>query len=114
MKMQSLLRTIDKLLPGCATCSANMQELLCHLTCAPNQDQFIEVLATKPTNDSRKKIDEINYHLNSKFATGLFDSCVKVLMSNPVTGNSTNLASVICDDGKACTYQELFEFMGNK
>ncbi|KAI1299318.1 NPC1-like intracellular cholesterol transporter 1 [Halotydeus destructor] len=111
MKLQELTELMEEILPGCPACTNNIQEILCHLTCAPNQDQFIEVLKKVDAPSGGQAVDEINYYISRTFSQGLHDSCAK-LVQKALPQEIRAIMEEGCPSGRDCVVDEVFKKAG--
>lgn len=62
-------------LARCPSCLHNWRIQFCQSTCSPRQAEFITVTNTTKTDDGRDKIVAVDYHVNSAYPDGLYESC---------------------------------------
>ncbi|KAH7978200.1 hypothetical protein HPB49_004795 [Dermacentor silvarum] len=93
----------------CPACMLNFKDLLCRMTCSPNQSQFLAVNATAKTG-SRPHVAEMVYALRPDYAQGVYDSCKDV--RSVVLG--IKLMTLMCG-GRVlgCSPQKWLDFLGS-
>lgn len=78
MTMQKNMEYVNKAVGQfCMPCVTNLQEFMCHLLCAPNQEEFMEILKSNPTANGTM-VEEINYYVTRDSFVGMFNSCKNV------------------------------------
>lgn len=108
-KLQRTIAMVSMAMPGCPSCTANLKEIFCHLTCAPDQDSFIEVLKTAKNRKGEESIAEINYYIPKAFSETLYSSCKDV----PAMGVPAKKVFCRPFDENTCTGGKFLSFMGN-
>lgn len=58
----------------CEPCYKNFAELLCHSTCAPNQNEFIDITKTTVI-DNGTRADALDFYISRKVIQNIIDSC---------------------------------------
>ena len=76
MAIQSSISVMTKFLSDCPSCAANFREIYCHFSCAPNQNEFIQIVESVPsTIPGKEMISIMNYYVDGTFIQALWDSC---------------------------------------
>lgn len=91
----------------CKACVTNSIEIFCHLTCAPNQDEFLEVVKSTPVGNG-SIVEELNYYITKPSVEGLFDECKKLPQMK------TLLESVGCKNTPCNLDDYLYAFTSRK
>ncbi|KAI1299319.1 NPC intracellular sterol transporter 1-related protein 1 [Halotydeus destructor] len=108
-KLKKTVRLISMMVPGCPACTDHFKQLLCHMTCAPNQRKFIQMVKKSGNGDGKEMVSEINYFIDEQFAKRAFEVC------KDVTSMGTKLKNLICRpyDEDTCDHTKLLQFLGN-
>ncbi|KAK8754969.1 hypothetical protein V5799_030916 [Amblyomma americanum] len=93
----------------CPGCMLNFKDLLCRMTCSPNQSQFLAVNSTAKVG-SGPHVTEMVYALRPDYARGVYDSCKDV--RSVVLG--IKLMTLMCG-GRVlgCSPQKWLDFLGS-
>ncbi|CAG9824579.1 unnamed protein product [Phaedon cochleariae] len=111
--LEKNLELPDTMLGRCPSCMANFLRHICHMTCSPNQAEFMKVNSTTVNPKTNKTyISELDVYISNEYITGTFNSCIQV--SVPSTGRKA--LDLMCGDWGAsrCTPLRWFMYMGNK
>lgn len=108
MTIQYSIQMMNQMFQNCPSCAADFREIYCHFSCAPNQNEFVEILGKAPAPiPGKEMITEVNYYVDKKFIQDLWDSC-KI---SPITMQFTKMGSG-CD--KDCTIEDFLVAAGQK
>lgn len=110
-QMEALKENLNKaesIIASCPACKKNFNTIFCHFTCSPNQRQFIDIISTDESSDGREIVSELNFFLNSSWASSFYDSCKNVKFS------ATNGYAMDLIGGGASDYSEFMKFLGDK
>ena len=100
MAIQFSITVMTKFLTDCPSCAANLREIYCHFSCAPNQNEFIEIVKSVPSTIPGKEMASVlNYYVDGTFIQALWDSC----KSSQVAQTFTRMGSG-CE--KDCTVRD--------
>ncbi|KAF3288833.1 hypothetical protein TWF132_007876 [Orbilia oligospora] len=105
--MKGNLEVVQQLLAPCPACKANFFNLVCTMTCSPNQSQFLNVTKTE-TLSGNEVVAELSYYVDPSYGRGFFDSCKNVKFSQ--TGGSV----MEFIGGNAKTWPEFLKFLGDE
>lgn len=97
-------------LKTCPSCFANYQKLLCHITCSPNQADFVKILRKQMTDEGDKEqVGEIDVFLDNSFASTFYDSCKNI------TRFGERVIDVFCKPWGAekCNPERLLKYLGS-
>ncbi|CAG9824583.1 unnamed protein product [Phaedon cochleariae] len=100
--LEKNLELPDTMLGRCPSCMANFLRHICHMTCSPNQAEFMKVNSTTVNPKTNKTyISELDVYISNEYITGTFNSCIQV--SVPSTGRKA--LDLMCGDWGAsrCT-----------
>ncbi|KAF3917882.1 hypothetical protein ABW20_dc0107538 [Dactylellina cionopaga] len=78
--MKGNLDVVQQLLAPCPACKANFFNLVCTMTCSPDQSQFLNVTKTE-TISEKEVVSELSYFVDPAYGSGFFDSCKNVKFS---------------------------------
>lgn len=96
-------------LDNCPACGTNFKNLICSMLCSPDQHEFIQLLRTEVDERGDKIVQELNYHVNTRFASGMYNACVNAKSRIP----SINLLHFLCGKwGAECTADRWLQFLG--
>ncbi|QDZ19863.1 SSD domain-containing protein [Chloropicon primus] len=73
------MQLLHQIVLGCPACDHNFKHLWCWMTCAPYQEEFLNV--TKTTGNG-KDVDEVDYYVAPHFGESLWNSCKEVKVSS--------------------------------
>lgn len=107
--MEKSFEMAEQLFGRCQTCVKNMLKSICELACSPNQNYYINVSKTE-TNNGKKYVTELNYHIDENYTVGTFESCKSVV--HPSSGLFA-LDLACGTPAKDCTHEKWFSFMGH-
>ncbi|EPS41533.1 hypothetical protein H072_4544 [Dactylellina haptotyla CBS 200.50] len=105
--MKSNLEVVQQILAPCPACKANFFNLVCTMTCSPNQSQFLNVTKTE-TISGADVVSELSYYVNPAYGRGFFDSCKNVKFSQ--TGGSV----MEFIGGNAKNWSAFLKFLGDE
>ncbi|KAK3872829.1 hypothetical protein Pcinc_022085 [Petrolisthes cinctipes] len=112
LSVMQQMSTGSLLLQRCPTCVANFRQAFCHITCDPQQSQFMrakEILTAPDTNKSVISILEV--HITKQFVSGVYESCRDVLMPS---ANEPAISAMCGQWGTYyCNGTRWFDFMGS-
>ncbi|XP_064472325.1 NPC intracellular cholesterol transporter 1-like [Ornithodoros turicata] len=92
----------------CPGCMLNFKDLLCRMTCSPQQSEFIFVNATQ-RGVTGLHVSELVYALSRDFAHGVYDTCKDV---RSVLG--VKLMTLMCNGRfSGCSPQYWLDFLGS-
>jgi len=97
----------------CPACMSNFLQLLCQMTCSPNQSDFMVATEVEdvPTNSSLQYISKLAYVVHTEFGDGMLQSCRDV--QNPSSGQKA--LDMLCgESAEKCTPKDWLNFMGDK
>lgn len=90
--LQSSINMMRNAVSDCKACWKIVAELFCHLSCAPNQNNFLEITSTTQLSNG-SRADSIEVYISRQIINDLFKSCESVkpfgLMMNHLCGKST-------------------------
>ena len=96
--LQKNLKTAATLFSRCPSCSKNFYDMWCDFTCSPDQSLFLDYM-----------IGAATFHVSSKYANGLYDSCKDVTFP----GSNGKVMDLMCGTtAKLCTTQKFLKFVG--
>lgn len=107
-QLKENLEKADPLISSCPACKENFHQLFCHFSCSPNQSQFIDVKKTIPAKNNVDVVDELDYYVDSNYASDLYDSCKNIKFG------LTNGYAMDLIGGGARNYTEFLKFLGDK
>ncbi|KAK6539064.1 hypothetical protein TWF694_010607 [Orbilia ellipsospora] len=85
--MKGNLDVVQQILSPCPACKANFFNLVCTMTCSPNQSQFLNITKIEKIDGKGKDVvSELSYYVDPAYGNGFFDSCKNVKFSQ--TGGS--------------------------
>lgn len=72
--------TAEPILSRCPSCFANFANIVCQMTCSPNQKAFLRVDKAQKSQDKPGSfyLDTISYAIKEEYAQTFFNSCVHV------------------------------------
>jgi hypothetical protein len=103
---------VGSLLGRCPACLVNFKNAFCHMSCSPDQSDFLEVTRTiNLTLSDVPSVTEVNFHVAEEFVNGVYDSCKDVV--SPST--SGTVMDLLCGawGSNLCTPKRLFHFLGD-
>ena len=102
--VQKSLQMMTGALGKCTSCAQNFQELMCHVSCAPDQTEFVDVVSTvKTANGKDDMVAVFKYYVSSSFADGLYESC------KPIPSFQAFMKQLGCDN---CDTQSFLDAIG--
>lgn len=76
LAMQKLVKAISSQLSDCPACGKNINEFICHLHCAPNQAEFLQVNKSVDVSNGTA-LATLMYFVDQKSLEDLFQICSK-------------------------------------
>lgn len=107
-QLKENLEKADPLISSCPACKENFHQLFCHFSCSPNQSQFLDIKKTVPANNNVKVVDELDYYVDTSYASNLYDSCKNIKFG------LTNGYAMDLIGGGAKNYTQFLKFLGDK
>ncbi|KAF3936864.1 hypothetical protein ABW19_dt0205437 [Dactylella cylindrospora] len=106
--MKGNLDVVQQMLAPCPACKANFFNLVCTMTCSPNQSQFVNITKTETLPNGNDAVREMSYYVDPSYGQGFFDSCKNVKFSQ--TGGP------VMDfiGGKAQNWTAFLKFLGDE
>ncbi|KAI0033352.1 multidrug efflux transporter AcrB transmembrane domain-containing protein [Vararia minispora EC-137] len=102
------LATVELIISACPACRNNFREFFCHLTCSPNQSDFVNVTSTQTTSTGETAVKSLDLFVSETLASGFYDSCRNVQF-----GSSNQYAMELIGGG-AKNYQQFLAFLGDE
>jgi len=101
---------VVQILSRCPACFHNFVSLFCHLTCDPEQSNFLAADEVKTTDKQQKAISKVTYAISETFGVGMFNSCRDV--QNPSSGK--HALDMLCGmEASKCTPKDWLKYMGD-
>ncbi|XP_066482520.1 NPC intracellular cholesterol transporter 1 isoform X2 [Tiliqua scincoides] len=118
-QLQTLKENLElprQFLSRCPSCSYNLINLFCELTCSPRQSEFLNVTQTLPYYDVVKKenktsITELQYYIGETFANAMYNACKDV---EAPSSNVKALGLLCGKDAKQCNATNWIQYMFSK
>lgn len=109
--MDDSFKLAEQMFGRCQTCTQNMVKSICALTCAPNQNQFLNVTDKKEMSNGKFYATSLDFRIDYEYMKGTYDSCAGVI--SPATG--TRVMGIACGGNTAdtCNPTKWYEYMGN-
>ncbi|XP_062139723.1 NPC intracellular cholesterol transporter 1 homolog 1b [Drosophila sulfurigaster albostrigata] len=108
--MDSGLTQADGVYSRCPTCTMNMAQTVCAMTCAQNHSLFLTAyLDLNP--DGIDFVEHIDYRLEDATVQGIYNSCSGI--QHPQTGRPAMDLGCGAFNAKTCTYRRWYHFMGD-
>ncbi|KAJ7338746.1 hypothetical protein JRQ81_012648 [Phrynocephalus forsythii] len=103
-------------LSRCPSCSYNLLNLFCELTCSPHQSEFLNVTKTEPyldpsTKTNKTSITELEFYIGQTFADAMYNACKDV---EAPSSNVKALGLLCGKDAKECNATNWIEYMFSK
>ncbi|KAJ6662145.1 hypothetical protein lerEdw1_012610 [Lerista edwardsae] len=103
-------------LSRCPSCSHNLINLFCELTCSPRQSEFLNVTQTLPyydvvTKENKTSIIELQYYVGETFANAMYNACKDV---EAPSSNVKALGLLCGKDAKDCNATNWIQYMFSK
>nr|XP_033789766.1 NPC intracellular cholesterol transporter 1 [Geotrypetes seraphini] len=114
--LQNSLQLPLQFLSRCPSCFYNFQNLLCELTCSPDQGRFLNVTHTEPyvdpiTQENKTSITELEYYIGQRFANGMYNACRDV----EAPSSNEKVLGLLCGrDAKDCNATNWIQYMFSK
>ncbi|CAR28447.1 hypothetical protein ZYGR_0S00770 [Zygosaccharomyces rouxii] len=108
VNLRNNLKKAQNIIASCPACTKNFNNLFCHFTCSPEQRNFINVTKTQESMDHKEVVSELDFFVNSTWASAFYDSCKEVKFS------ATNGYAMDLIGGGANDYQHFLKFLGDE
>ncbi|EWC46894.1 hypothetical protein DRE_03906 [Drechslerella stenobrocha 248] len=105
--MKGNLEVVQQLLTPCPACMANFFNLICTMSCSPDQSLFMDVTKTEVLNGNRV-VSGLSYYVDPAYGRGFYDSCKNVKFSQ-TGGFVMDLIG-----GKAQNWTAFLKFLGDE
>ncbi|KAK6354993.1 hypothetical protein TWF696_004119 [Orbilia brochopaga] len=105
--MKGNLEVVQQLLAPCPACKTNFFNLICTMTCSPDQSRFMDVTKTEVLKGN-KVVSELKYYVDPAYGSGFYDSCKNVKFSQ-TGGFVMDLIG-----GKAQNWTAFLKFLGDE
>lgn len=108
MDLRDNLKKAQNVIASCPACTKNFNNLFCHFTCSPEQRKFVNVTKIQESVDHKEVVSELDFFVNSSWASTFYDSCKEVKFS------ATNGYAMDLIGGGAKDYQQFLKFLGDE
>ena len=108
IRLNETFEMVSVFLKECPACVRNFEKLICHLSCATDQHNFVKITQSKPNDSGKEMVSEVQYFVNEDWAKGIYESC------KGVHRLGFNVLDQYCKPYKArdCDYQKFLQFIG--
>lgn len=108
--MDSGLTQADGVYSRCPTCTLNMAQSVCAMTCAQNHSLFLKpYLEPNPAGDDF--VEHIDYRIEDETVQRIYNSCSSI--QHPQTGRPAMDLGCGAFNAKTCNYRRWYHFMGD-
>ncbi|KAH8318213.1 hypothetical protein KR074_002432, partial [Drosophila pseudoananassae] len=108
--MDSGLSQADGVFSRCPTCTRNMAQTVCAMTCAKNHTLFLTAY-TAPNPEEKDYVQSIDYRISDTTVLGIYNSCVGI--QHTQTGRPAMDLGCGAYNAKTCNYRRWYAFMGD-
>lgn len=79
-EMQSRIGYFLAYYGGCDTCTKVVKQIICHLGCAPNQNQFLKVSESEQVfgSSGQHRVSNVDYYISETFVNAAFETCKRI------------------------------------
>lgn len=79
--LNTKLELLHQVVLGCPACDHNFKHLWCWMTCAPYQNEFLNVTKSKGSGKT-ETVDTVDYYVAPHFGESIWNSCKEVKVSS--------------------------------
>ncbi|KAH8387081.1 hypothetical protein KR093_004563 [Drosophila rubida] len=108
--MDSGLTQADGVYSRCPTCSLNIAQTVCAMTCAQNQSLFLTAYVELNPNGV-EFVEHIDYRIEDETVQRIYNSCDSI--QHPQTGRPAMDLGCGAYNAKTCNYRRWYHFMGD-
>lgn len=108
--MDSGLTQADGVYSRCPTCTMNMAQTVCAMTCAKNHSSFLTAYL-EPNPSGVDYVEHIDYRIDDETVSKIYNSCSSI--QHPQTGRPAMDLGCGAYNGKTCNYRRWYHFMGD-
>ncbi|XP_017872469.1 PREDICTED: Niemann-Pick C1 protein [Drosophila arizonae] len=110
LSMDAGLNQADGVFSRCPTCTLNMAQTVCLMTCAKNHSLFLTPYI-ETNSDNVDFVEHIDYYIDDESVQKIYNSCSGI--QHPQTGRPAMDLGCGAYNAKTCNYRRWYFFMGD-